>query len=64
MRMVVLGQVSMMRSLRSFTKRHGTDLPTKLIKVIVSYYLDVLDVDYMEEIEHDNPNEMEEAANL
>ena len=44
------------------TKRHGTDLPTKLIKVIVSYYLDVLEVDSMEEIEHDDPNEMEEAA--
>ena len=44
------------------TKRHGTDLPSKLIKVIVSYYLDVLEIDSMEDIEHDDPNEMEEAA--
>ena len=45
------------------TKRHGTDLPSKLIKVIVSYYMDVLEIDSIEEVEHDDPNEMEEAAN-
>ena len=35
------------------TKRHGTDLPSKLIKVIVSYYMDVLEIDSIEEVEHD-----------